>query len=88
MSDIKDGGSVFPKIQTKEEDSSIWQNTSFSNISSSGGMSLRDWFAGMAMQGFCSATDQTGQWAWTEISAPRMAYKLADEMLAARKKSA
>lgn len=42
------------------------------------GMSLRDWFAGMAMQAFASRTD--GRW----VEAPPCAYQLADAMLAER----
>ncbi len=45
------------------------------------GMSLRDWFAGMALQGFVSRTPFPDG-PWTE--AGDCAYKIADAMLAAR----
>lgn len=50
------------------------------------GMTLRDWFAGMAMQGLV--------WPWTEgnedyyASCARGAYQMADAMLAERGKEA
>lgn len=42
------------------------------------GMSLRDWFAGMALSGNPQATEDDGYAAW--------AYKVADAMLAERQK--
>ena len=50
------------------------------------GMSLRDWFAGMALQGFCSQTNNGGEWTWGKTDAPKAAYELADAMLAEREK--
>jgi hypothetical protein len=46
----------------------------------SGGMSLRDWFAGQALAGLL-ATYSTDQVAWERVSA--RAYGLADAMIAA-----
>ena len=43
------------------------------------GMSLRDWFAGMAMQGMLAD-------GIAHDGAPRFAYRLADAMLAEREK--
>lgn len=49
--------------------------------SNSGGMSLRDYFAAKAMQGFCASP--TGmEWANSRLAAE--AYALADAMLKAR----
>lgn len=45
------------------------------------GMTLRDWFAGKAMQAYLTAPD-TG-WEFDEVA--RAAYKMADAMLKARK---
>ena len=59
-----DGGPAEPTTQE------VWD-------SGFGGMSLRDWFAGMAMQGLCVDRFNTG----TEGIA-RMAYMQADAMLA------
>ncbi len=53
------------------------------------GMSLRDWFAGMAMQGMYAATKRTteGHMSWPNESAcARWSYQQADAMLAARKR--
>jgi len=51
-------------------------------------MSLRDWFAGMALQGFCANADLHGkeQGTWIGDAAARDAYSYADAMLAEREK--
>lgn len=47
------------------------------------GMTLRDWFAGMAMQGFsANASDTCVEWGLDETA--RIAYAQADSMLKAR----
>jgi hypothetical protein len=46
------------------------------------GMTLRDWFAGMALQ---SDTGEQGEWPNNETHA-RWAYAMADAMLTAREK--
>lgn len=45
------------------------------------GMSLRDWFAGMAMQGLLHSG-----WDTNSLSAPKMAYRIADAMIAEKKR--
>jgi hypothetical protein len=45
------------------------------------GMSLRDWFAGMAMQGMASAPDN-----WNHKDIPPLAFDIADAMLQEREK--
>lgn len=45
------------------------------------GMTLRDYFAAAAMQGWCSMTQSSD---WTEEELARDAYVIADAMLAAR----
>lgn len=72
MSDqINDGGQAFPMSFGCDSE----------NYS---GMSLRDWFAGVALQGILSKS-------WygraTGRSASIVAYEIADEMLAARKEA-
>jgi hypothetical protein len=77
-----DGGPVFPQSQR------MWDNDAGSwAVHSTGGMSLRDWFAGMALQGLVSSA---GAGIFTAEEAPRYeiasySYKYADTMLAARK---
>ena len=52
-----------------------------------GGMSLRDWFAGMALQGLLSVSDEELLWNKEECSSIALdAYDLADAMLAQRNK--
>lgn len=46
------------------------------------GMTLRDWFAGMAMQGMC-ANQFFDQWSAGDVS--EIAYEQADDMLDRRK---
>ena len=52
------------------------------------GMSLRDWFAGMALQGFCANADLHGkeQGTWIGDATARDAYSYADAMLQERDK--
>jgi len=60
------GGPAFPSIQGQ--------------MASYAGMSLRDWFAGQALAGFCADPDMKS------AHMPSMAYELADAMLAEREK--
>jgi hypothetical protein len=50
-------------------------------------MSLRDWFAGMALEGLCGSPEMLAVYAdrGGEITAAKGCYKFADAMLAARK---
>jgi hypothetical protein len=48
------------------------------------GMSLRDWFAGQAVAGFCSMSDPCGTWSWDIRDVAGCAYAVADAMLSAR----
>lgn len=51
------------------------------------GMTLRDWFAGQAMAGFCADPEiQWSQGKKTEVNLAKLAYEVADAMLEARKK--
>jgi hypothetical protein len=45
-------------------------------------MSLRDYFAGQALLGLLAGDDPDAPWAMREL--PKLAYRLADDMLAAR----
>jgi len=87
----KDGSPAFPCVTniggksyaTQERTSDGFQYALIHNP----GMSLRDWFAGMALQGFCSQTDAVGQRTWYMKYATRCAYEMADAMLAERNKT-
>lgn len=77
---INDGGPAFPILPVGTGDPRDGMS------SGSDGMSLRDWFAGMALQGFCSMADSTGGWQWGINDATKTAYEVADAMLAERNK--
>lgn len=55
-------------------------------VASFQGMTLRDYFAAAALQGFCSMSDTTGHWAWDADGAAATAYEIADAMIAERSK--
>ena len=72
-STLQSGGPAFPSTLQYFPD-----DTSYHDCE---GMTLRDYFAAKAMQGFLSAPD-TG---WAEEEMAEQAYKMADRMLEARK---
>lgn len=54
---------------------------------SSAGMTLRDYFAGQALAGLASATNDQGDWTGADAqSVAHTAYEIADAMLAERAK--
>lgn len=65
----KDGGSAFPSVR---------------GLDRSAGMSLRDWFAGMAMQGMMQ-TIKGHETSPVQKGTAQKAYAFADAMLKARK---
>lgn len=68
---IDDGGPAFPNTAQYDEDGSLMM-TQY-------GMSLRDWFAGMALQGILPKQGNAFE------TAADYAYRVADLMLEARK---
>ena len=80
-----DGGPAFP-MEIDTEDSKGYPITG----KIVGGMSLRDWFAGMALQGMVAQpNDHTFTWDYTKEVRQRLAvkaYQYADAMLAERNK--
>ena len=77
MSAINDGGPAFP-IQVNHEDIDVKDYY---------GLSMRDWFAGMALQGYLAGRNyNAGQYAPASVA--RDCYGYADAMLAARKEGA
>ena len=76
MSDIKnDGGPAFPTLTSGSHSSGTWLPDM------TDGMSLRDWFAGMALQGMLA---QGGEASPTDYA--MAAFRMADAMLAERNK--
>lgn len=66
---IEDGGNAFPACGNPEQDRFM------------PGMTLRDWFAGMALQGLCASCYET----MTDDGIACTAYEIADAMIKARK---
>lgn len=88
MSERSDGGPAFP---THIYDPNVEPDPRFS-VASVRGMSLRDWFAGMAMQRMVSFAgdamvnaDPEGM-TGIEVSLARIAYRMADAMLKERER--
>ena len=73
MNETKHGGPAFPTTQYVG---------GISPTGHSGGMTLRDYFAAKALEGFLIAPDLG--WDYSEVA--RASYKMADEMLKAREK--
>lgn len=71
---VKNGGSAFPVVKTTK------CRIDDADVHSTGGMTLRDYFAAKAMQGILADHETTGE---PEPTA-RLAYATADAMLAAR----
>lgn len=71
MATVNDGGPAFPVESTDHAKYGI------------AGMSLRDWFAGMALQGMLAASDGCGG---EYRSTSEQAYRFADAMIAQRDK--
>jgi hypothetical protein len=74
MSEKHDGGSAFPLPMIPCDN-----NGGYTEVRCEG-MSLRDWFAGMAMQGFLANGYVAEKWAHIASDA----YSLADAMITAR----
>ena len=77
-----DGGSAFPQIETDADRVHPDSDEKYSHVYSFGGMSLRDWFAGMVAMG--NRARGTVYHSWEDLA--KDAYEAADSMLAERKK--
>jgi hypothetical protein len=79
----KHGGSAFPETETDvyyDRDA----GTHYPHTYSYGGMTLRDYFAGQALQGFAVAVCIASAEAFTPDKAAAVAYQFADAMLKQR----
>lgn len=81
------GGPAFPEISTTLETVGLSGDyTSYPNVESSGGMTLRDYFAAKAMQALVmDGLKRDGS--ATVPNVAKDAYRMADAMLAARGES-
>lgn len=80
MSAPNDGGPAFPSPNAGEWGFNSKNERVFCPDVTSG-MTLRDWFAGMALQGFAAHPDNND---WTREEVARDSYGWADAMLAER----
>jgi hypothetical protein len=92
MSAVKDGGPAFPgcgQVFTTDAHGRTNPQAAW-GMEGAAGMSLRDWFAGMALQGMLAADSnlEAGETSWHhEDNRPtlcRKAYECADEMIRQR----
>jgi hypothetical protein len=65
------------------DDETAFPVTSWATTADSKGMSLRDWFAGLAMQGMCASEPPCVKEPDERLA--YLAYKIANEMMEARK---
>ena len=77
MNEINDGGSAFPETFVDNEG-----RIDSASDYGKGGMSLREWFAGMALQGLLSANSIRKDGKTIE----QVAFEIADAMIAEREK--
>ena len=83
MSEIKDGGPAFPvEIDERIRNQSIGSGIYCSKYHN--GMTLRDWFAGMALQGMLANHYKEGFGQTNELDYSRSSYVLADAMIRCR----
>lgn len=74
---MNDGGPAFPCIDSDEHGQPYYTNL---------GMSLLDWFAGMAMQGEIAGLGENDNWAPYMSSIAERSYHMASAMLAERER--
>jgi hypothetical protein len=79
MTKINDGGPAFPHVSRPV-------GHGFSEQITTGGMSLRDWFAGQALTGMISSAPIVDRTAVDKPGWARVAFAFADAMLKAREK--
>lgn len=77
---MNDGGPAFPEIDKSYRDCN-GTAVEIRDYKVTGGMSLRDWFAGKAMQAYVTSPAWEGA---KRDSIAKWAYNMADEMLKAR----
>lgn len=78
---IKDGGPAFPSTQPTETWATGQHGQAVPVMERHGGMSLRDWFAGQSLEGYCAV--EAG-WDQPPEEVARCCYRIADAMLKAR----
>ena len=85
MSDIKKTVLAFPQPITKALDGSI--TSAFEHHPGFAGMELRDWFAGLALQGMLSTKRGEFVPLIEQKELASCSYSIADAMMAAREKT-
>lgn len=83
MNTPQDGGPAFPGIEGTPGYGFSTRSTYGEWTNHNQGMTLRDWFAGMALQGYCARPDLDKE---CQQGFALAAYDQADAMLAARER--
>lgn len=81
-----DGGPIAPSMITRQRVSP--DTISESRMDVEGGLTIRDWFAGMALQGWLASWPESGTHPISNNNGSTVAelsYSMADAMIAARK---
>ena len=78
---VKDGGPAFPQRAFKTD-----YNAALMYSDGAGGMSLRDWYAGMALQGLLASYANDRMPTKPSETVSGLSFIIADAMLAARGK--
>jgi hypothetical protein len=90
MSATNDGGPAFPiatkHVQSVADREGVPVATVSKNLGTYPGMSLRDWYAGMALQGYMAYSHPQSIVGTFPESAAETAYQCADAMIAARER--
>ena len=95
---INDGGPAFPKTESRNfsDAGPCPVKDSTARIMSTGGMSLRDWFAGQALAGNLASQTPESHWAFgalqhdqsndlgAQTGIAKLCYDIADAMISAR----
>jgi hypothetical protein len=88
---IKDGGPAFPQTETEPREASFGQvgDSLYGDTYSTGGMSLRDYFAGQALAGLLARGTGDGNFIINgqSLGACTATYVIADAMLVEREKA-
>lgn len=84
---MKDGGQAFPEINTRyQSENNIHGQPKYANTYTTGGMTLRDYFAGQALTGLI-LNEVEIDFDDAKGAVAKMSYRISDAMLKAREET-